>query len=454
MGLAITNATVVTGDSQGTIFRDGAVAVEKDRIAAIGPAQEVQRRFPDAEALDARGCAIFPGLVNLHTHLVLTSLRGVVEDVPSPFSVYGYMVPMQAIMSAEERAVFAALGCLEAIRSGTTLLLDNWNNVLDYVPTIAPSGVRLVLSELISDADLLQVHRDTYQFSQRIGQESLQRGVDLVEGWQGKEEGRVRCQLSAHAPDTCSPWLLGQVRELVERHGVGYTVHLAQSRPEQEVVQRLRDVRSVVYLQQEEFLGPGLVAAHCLHLDEKEIDILGRSGTHISHNPGINARRGFIAPVMELRDQGANIGMGSDNMSENMVDVLRLGLITNRIRRGTDTDPQPEDVLEWATLGGARALGLERELGSLEEGKKADLFVVDLRRPHLVPAVDVVGTFIHNGQTGDITHVMVDGRWLLQDGQVTTLDEEDILARAQDVGVRLWERFAETYPHIPIPFQR
>ena len=210
------------------------------------------------------------------------------------------------------------------------------------------------------------------------------------------------------APPTCC----AAVEKWPEGYGVGYTIHLSQSRQEIEAVMRVRGVSPTHYLLANGFLGPDLLVAHCRYVNSGEIALLGQSGVKVANNAAIAARRGAAAPVRELLDAGCIIGMGSDNMAEDMVEVMRAALFLERVRRNDEVYPQPEDVLEWATTGGARALGMEDMTGSLEVGKKADLFMVDLLRPHLVPSLRVVSAFVHNGQPADITSVMVDGEWI------------------------------------------
>ena len=214
---------------------------------------------------------------------------------------------------------------------------------------------------------------------------------------------------------------------------------------------RTRGVRPTQYLSASEFLGPDLIAAHCRYVDASEIALLGHAGVGVSNNAAIAARRGAAAPVRELEAAGCTIGAGSDNMAEDMVEVLRAGLFLERVRRNDEMHPQPEDVLEWGTLGGARLMGLDREIGSLKVGKKADLFIINAMRPHLVPSLRIVSSFIHNGQPADVTDVMVDGRWLMREGKLKTIDEDDIVRRAERTGHAAWKRLVERYPHVPLP---
>jgi 5-methylthioadenosine/S-adenosylhomocysteine deaminase len=232
---------------------------------------------------------------------------------------------------------------------------------------------------------------------------------------------------------------------------VGYTIHLSQSHIELEAVRRIRGVSPPHYLLANDFLGPRLVAAHCRYVDASEIALLGQMEVGISNNAAIAARRGATAPIKELQAAGCPIGMGSDNMAEDMVEVMRAGLFLERVRRNDEVYPQPEDVMQWATIGGTSLLGLEREVGSLEPGKKADLFMVNLRRPHLVPTLRVVSAFVHNGQPADIEDVMVDGQWLMREGKVLTINQDDILERAEGIGHAVWQRLTQQFPSIPVP---
>ena len=318
----------------------------------------------------------------------------------------------------EERQTLALLGALESIRSGATTLLEISFHVAEYAPNLAATGLRLALAETINDVDEARARHGEFRFDDARADAGLQRSADLIESWHGRQDGRVNCMVAPHAPETCSPNLLRRSREMAEGYGVGCTIHLSQSRQEIEAVMRVRGVSPTHYLFASDFLGPGLLAAHCRYVNSAEIALLGQCGVRIANNAAIAARRGAAAPVRELQAAGCVIGMGSDNMAEDMVEVMRAGLFLERVRRNDEVHPQPEDVLEWATAGGARALGLEDSVGSLEVGRKADLFVVDLLRPHLVPTLRVVSAFVHNGQPADITSVMVDGQWVMRDGRV------------------------------------
>ena len=451
MATVIRHATIVTGDAGRTLHHDGAIAVDGDRIAAVGSSDDVERRFPHAEIVEGRGKAVFPGFVNCHTHLWFTVARGIQEDFGFP-STLRFPITVTAMLSAEENRVFALLGAIEAIRSGTTALLEVGYRVPDYAEAVAASGLRVVFGQSTSDLEPDGVPEGRFVFSPARGEKTLQSVVDVIARWHGACGGRVTCAVAAHAPEACSPANLRQARALAEQHRLRTTIHLNQSRWEVEAVMRVRGVRPTEYVFEHGFLGPSLVAAHCRFMSASEVSLLGRSGAAISHNAAMAARRAAAPPLRELAAAGAVIALGTDNMAEDMVEAVRTALFMERVRTGDAMDPQPEDVLQWATRNGARALGLD-DVGTLEPGRKADLVVLDTRRAHLVPTMRIVSAFVHNGQPADIESVMVDGTWIMRDHRLLTIDEPDILRRADKIGRRVWHDLAARYPDVPFPIR-
>lgn len=446
----LTHATIVTGDPGRTILYDSALAVRGSVIAALGVFEEIQAQFPDGEIVDCRGKAVFPGLVNCHTHLLATADRGILEDFGFPTTLR-FPETTRSLLSTEERKVIATLGALEAIRSGTTTLLEIADRVGEFAGSLSETGMRLVLADNFNDVNPVRMRKGAFEFEPARREEGLRRSADLVERWHGHDDGRITCFLAPHAPELCSPELLREVRAMAETRDLGYTIHLSQSHLEVEAVMRTRGVDPTHYLFAHDFLGPRLVAAHCRYVNQAEIALLGQHQVGISNNAAIAARRGAAAPVKELQAAGCPMGMGSDNMAEDMVEVMRAGLFHERVRRNDEMWPQPEDVLEWGTQGGAQILGLGDMVGSLEVGKEADLFIVDTFKAHLAPTLRIVSSFVHNGQPADISGVMVKGKWLLKDGKALTIDEEDIIRRAERISHAVWGRLVDKYPNVPFP---
>ncbi len=447
----IKNTTIVTGGPGRTILHESAIGIEHDRIAALGPSEEVISQFPAADVVDGRGKAVFPGLINAHTHLLKTINKGILEDTGFPTTLR-FPEDTRSLMGKEEDNVFALLGAIESIRSGATCVLEIEADIASYADSLAATGMRMTLAEYVEDIDMDLARRSQYDFIPAKAEAGMRKSVDLIEAWHGKAEGRVTCMTSPSTPEYCSPELLQECRRVADQYDIGMTVHLSESYNEVQAVMRTRGARPTQYLYVNGALGPRVVAAHCRYLDQSEIALAGQTRTNVSFNPAIAARRGAAAPATELDAAGCNMGMGSDNMDENMLHVLRTGLFAERIRRHTPMAPQPEQMLEWATMGSARALGIADEVGSLEVGKKADLFIINTMRPHLVPNHRIVSAFIHNGQADDIEDVMVDGNWLMRDGKLLTIDEEGVVARAEEMGQAVWRRLLERNPSVHFPF--
>jgi 5-methylthioadenosine/S-adenosylhomocysteine deaminase len=279
----------------------------------------------------------------------------------------------------------------------------------------------------------------------------MQRIHDLFATWHGARDGLMTVFPAAALTEASSPELLGAIRAFAEQHDLGYTIHLAQSRLEIESMMRLRGVRPTVFLHTHGFLGPRLFAAHCRYVDASEIALLGNTRTTITHQAGMAANRAVIPPIPALRAAGCPIAMGTDNNTQDMLEAMRMGLVTERIRRDDATRPQPEDVLRETTRGGAHAVRQQDDIGSLEVGKKADMIVVDTQRSHLVPTMRIVSAWLHNGQPGDVESVLVNGKFIMRDRKVLTLDEDTLIKEADKIGRRAWSRLLERYPTAPFP---
>jgi 5-methylthioadenosine/S-adenosylhomocysteine deaminase len=447
----ITNATVLTLDDDYTIIDNGAVAIEGDRITAVGAGDDLRRRFPDMETLDATGKAVMPGLINSHTHTVLLVLRGTVEDM-SGDAIFGFMTPISFAMTDAERRALARLGCLEAIRSGTTTIVEPFRFVAGYAAGMVETGMRLWLSENGADALTLKIRHGIYEYDRAFGEEFLERITTLVEQFHDTADGRVQCQMAAHAPDVCSPWMLGKLNDLAHKHDLTRTVHLAQSPGEVKQVRAAHDRTPAEYLGDHDWLGDDVVAAHWTYCTDSDVDLLAEHGVHMAHCPANSSRRGpHQAPVGHIQDAGVNIVLGTDNMTEDMFQALKIGSIIHRGGHGGGVSPAPQTTLDTATRNAARALGRDADLGSLEAGKKADLIILDLNQAHLRPVINLVSNIVHYANPSAVDAVMVDGRFLMQGSRVLTMDEDAVIAEAQEATVAAWHRLHETSGDIELP---
>ncbi len=452
--IVIHSGVVVTVDARDTVLYDGAVAVAGDRIAAVGPTREVLARHPDAPQIDAAGKAIMPGFANVHTHLAMTLARGIYEDLSPPHEppFSGGLAPLPLpTLSPEEHRIFCALGVVEAIRSGTTAIVEDAVGIERYVEDLAATGVRFLLTERAWDRANAGIGDPSpFVVDRKLGDACLARIEALHAKRHGMAEGRIRIGVSAWAPDMCSPELLREVRALQHRLDAIATIHLNQIWGEVAAVRGARGCLPTEYLDRVGFLGDRLIAAHCRCMEPLEETILGRAKVAVAFNSAIAARRGLSPRIADLEALGCSIAMGSDNMAEDMVEVARTGLFMERVRRRDGRRPTPEEVLRWATVNGYRAMGVA-DGGALQVGNRADLIVVNLRRAHLVPVMRVVSDLLHQGQAGDVEGVMVDGRWVMRDGVILTMDEERIIAQAETIARRAWRRLFAANPKLPVP---
>jgi cytosine/adenosine deaminase-related metal-dependent hydrolase len=442
------------------VQEDAALAVRGDTIVAIGATDAVLKQFPDADVYDARGKALVPGLINCHAHLAATLARGFNEDFGFPNSARLAVQPT-SLLQGDEATLMVTVGAVEAIRTGTTTIVENSGGILRHAKALAATGLRCVFAESIRDSENVAgpmspdglAKSEPPRFSAKLRDEGLQRVSDLFSAWHGAARGRISVFPAAALAETSSPELLQSVRAFADKHDVGYTIHLSQSRAEVDFMVRHHGLTPPAFLDRHGFLGPRLFAAHCRYVDEADIALLGKSGTIVTHQAAMAANRGVIPPIPALRAAGCTIANGTDNNTNDLFEVMRIALLTERIRRNDafpGVRPQPEDALEDATVGGARAVQQARLLGTLEVGRKADLLIVDTLRAHLVPAGRFVSAWIHNGQPADIESVMIDGQFVMRDRKVLTVDEATIVADAHRVGQRIWKQVQAAGP-IPIP---
>jgi 5-methylthioadenosine/S-adenosylhomocysteine deaminase len=449
--------TVVNVDA---VQNDVALAVQGNKIAAIGQTDTILKTYPNADVYDGRGKALLPGLINCHAHMAAVLARGFNEDFGFPNSAHLAVQPT-SLLQGEEGTLMVTVAALEAIRTGTTTIVENTGNISGSAAALARTGLRCVFAESVRDTQNVAgpmsteglARSETPRFSAGLRDEGLQRINDLFTAWHGKNQGRISVFPAAALAETSSPELLQAVRAFAEKHDLGYTIHLSQSLAEVDFMVRHHGVRPPAFLDRHGFLGPRLFAAHCRYVDAADIALLGRSRTIISHQAAMAANRGVIPPIAALRAAGCPIANGTDNNTNDLFEVMRVALLTERISRNDANPglrPQPEDMLEDATLGGARAVRQGEVLGSLEVGKKADIVVLDTRRAHLVPAGRIVSAWIHNGQPSDIESSMVDGQFIMRNRKVLTMDEDSVIADADKVGRRIWNKVLEGGP-LPVP---
>jgi len=435
--LLLTNAIVLTMDAALTQYEPGAVLVEDDHIAAVGPADVMQRGCPDAEVLDCGGKVLMPGLVNAHTHAPMALLRGLVDDLRLDVWLLGYMMPVEReFVSPEFVRLGTLVACAEMIRSGVTCFADMYYFEDAVATAVRDAGLRAVCGQTV----LKFPTPDAASF-----EESLEAARTFIAAWQG--DALVVPAVAPHAPYTCPPEVLHACTALAVEFGVPLLTHLAETAPEVEASRAEHGQAVVAYVREQGLLEAQVLAAHCVHVDDAEIGMLRQVQAGVAHCPSSNLKLASgIAPTRAMLERGLAVGIGTDGAASNndldMFEEMRLAAFVAKSAGNDPTALPAPQVLAMATRLGAQALRLERLCGTLEPGKRADLILVDISAAHTMPRYRrdpgaIYAQLVYAGHASDVSDVMVNGRWLLRERQLTTLDEAGLLARAQEYARRI-----------------
>src|SRR5438067_11807362 len=424
------NATVLTLDERFTIHRRGSVAITGDAIVAVGADAD---GYAAAETIDCGGRVVMPGLVNAHTHVPMTLLRGLADDLRLDVWLMGYMMPVEReFVNREFVALGTKLGCAEMIRSGVTCFADMYYFEDAIAQATADAGMRALCGQTV----LRFPTPDATSY-----EESLARARDFIERWRGHP--LIVPAPAPHAPYTCTSEILRACAELAVEFDVPLHIHLAETALEVESSRREHGMPVVPWVKKHGLFEAKVLAAHCVHVDEGEIRALKNFNAGVAHNPTSNLKLGAgIAPVARMLELGVDVGIGTDGAASNndldMFEEMRLAALLAKGAGGDPTALPARDALAMATRIGARAVHLDHLTGSLEPGKRADLIVVDLDRLHNVPAFDrdpngIYAQIVYASKSTDVVDVMCNGRWLMRDRALLTLDERELrdAARAQ-----------------------
>jgi 5-methylthioadenosine/S-adenosylhomocysteine deaminase len=443
--LLIKDGLVIPMVGGARVLRNKSIVVAKNRIREIGATVELVKKYPQAHILDASHHAVLPGIVNAHTHVVPTiMLRGLTEDRLDSF--YGLAPSMKEAVTPETVYAMSKLGCAEAIAAGSTCIAEIWHHMEQTACAVDETGLRGVLAHKVKDVDLVKARHDRYEFDSREGEARLAVNVDLVNKWHKGAGGRITCRIGTHAADTVSPALLKKARAAADELGVGIHIHVAQSAEEVAHIQEVAGKGPVEYLADLGFLDDRVLAAHLVYVSDREIGILKETGTYMAHCPAIMAKRARFAPVGKIYAAGVRVALGNDWVNMDPWDNMRMAIAGARITTGIVGVLSPYQVLQMATSKAAEALGLKKEIGTLEAGKKADIILIDLVSPHFYPRherFDLISTLVYNATGNDVSTVIIDGKIIMEDREFISLDLEDVMRDAETASQRLWRRVVE-----------
>lgn len=448
--MLVINGIVVTVDKKRRILKDGAIAIQKDRIIDVGKTEELLSKFPNEEQLDARFGIVMPGLVDAHIHLPQALIRGSADDIPLKNWLSDRIWVLQGMYSAEDAQASSALCMLEMLKSGTTTFVDTLL-AAHYGPDkivelVLQSGMRGILAKSIMDQPGYAEDRDHMAPGMIEDKESCFRLTkELFERWNGKE-GRVYIWLGPRPIGGVSPKTYKEAGELARELDTGMTWHFAEGdKSERQYVIDHFGLSPTEFAKQLGLLWERQLLGHCVWLDDKDISNIKKSGAHVCHLPTSNMKLGMgFAPIPEMLHEGVNVCLGTDGgPSGNAHDMFHVMNLAAKIHKGFSQDPAivpTETLVEMATINGARAVGLEDEIGSLEPGKKADLIMLNPDSPNLVPQINPVSNIVYSATGHDVETVIIDGRIIVRDRVVQTLDENNILEEARRRATNLVER--------------
>jgi len=411
------NSSIVRGD---LLIRDGRIAEVSEAINA-----DVD------ETIDAGGCAVLPGFVQTHIHLCQTLFRGAADDLALIDWLKKRVWPMEAAHTPASVRASAQLGIAELIKGGTTcaLTMETVRHTEEVLLVVEETGFRATVGKCMMDKgdDVpSQLHENT--------RASIDESLSLIEKWQGRANGRIRCCFAPRFAISCTRELLNEVSQLAKQHGVMIHTHASENKGECEIVERESGMRNVAYLDSLGISGAHVVLAHCIHLATAEMETLALTKTNVAHCPSSNLKLGSgLARVAEMQARKIPVSLGADGAACNnrldMFTEMRTAALLQKLAHGPEVLPAGR-VLRMATIDGAWALGLDKDIGSIEIGKRADVIVVDLARLHSTPAPDVVSVVVYSAQPDDVRTTIIDGQVVMRDGVLTTLAEASVIDNA------------------------
>ena len=426
--LVVTGGTVVTVDASGRIIPSGAVAIDGSDIAAVGTADTVAKQFRGRETINASGQIVLPGLINTHTHAPMVLYRGLADDLPLMEWLNNYIFPAESkTVSPEFVRAGTRLAALEMIESGTTTFADMYYFEEEIARETRRAGLRGVLGQTIIQFPVADA---------KTPADALARAEAYITEF--RSDSLITPAVAPHALYTLDGPTLKAARELAKRLNVPTLIHLAESKDETKVAEERLASSPVAYLESLGFLGPGVLAAHGVWVNDADMQVLKMRGVGISHNPESNMKTASgVAPVPAYLRAGIAVGLGTDGAASNndldMFEAMRVAALLHKHETVDPTALSARTVVEMATIRGARALGMETRIGSLEPKKKADLITVSVSGARQTPMYDPLSHLVYVIHGDDVRNTIVNGKVLMRDRKVLTLDETSILAEA-----RLW----------------
>jgi 5-methylthioadenosine/S-adenosylhomocysteine deaminase len=424
--ILIENAVIVTDK-----IKKGSLLIENDKIVEIN--DKIDANNAD-EVINAEKKVLIPGLVNTHTHLSMSLMRGLADDLPLDTWLNDHIWPVEANLNGEHCYAGALLACAEMIKSGTTCFNDMYFFMDSVAKAADEAGIRGMLSHGMIDFGDEDKRKAEFKETQRI-----------IEKCHDTADGRIKVSFGPHSPYTCSEELLEGVRKEADKYGLKIHIHASETQKEVEDVLEAHRKRPFEYLDEIGLLGEDVLAAHAVWLSDNEMGIIKERGVKLSHNPSSNMKLASgISPVSKLLEKGICVSLGTDGAaSNNSLDIfeeMKTAALLQKVHTLDPTVLNAHEVFEMATINGADALGLENEIGTIEVGKKADIALVDMKTPGLTPFRNPVSHLVYSANGADVDTVICNGELLMKNRELQTIDEASVISLAEEASQDLLSR--------------
>lgn len=435
----ITNGIIVTVDSVGTVIPNGAIAIEGDEIVAIGTSEDIAKNYDSQNIIDAKGKIVMPGMINCHTHLSMTLFRGLADDLQLQDWLTKYVFPAEAdFMNADAVELGAQLAMIEMIHSGTTTFNDMYFYE-DKVAQVAKKiGMRGVVSESLIDFPVP---------NSKNSDEGIAYIRKMVEKY--KNDSLITVGLAVHSPYTCGPELLKKAKNVATELNLNYHIHVAETKWEVDTIYKKYKMTPLEYLDHLGVLDHKTIIAHGVWLTDNDVNIISKYGVSVAHNPECNMKLSSgAAPITKLIEAHCNVGLGTDGVASNnnlnMFEEMHTMALLAKLSTGNPTSIPAEKAVQIATINGAKLLGLDKQIGSLQVGKKADIIIINATKPNTTPLYNVYSSLVYAISGSDVSDVMINGKFVMRNFTVLNINEEEVMrnvrAKARLIAKKLKEK--------------
>jgi len=435
--IVISGGRILTMDEKDTRIQNGSVAIQGDTIAAVGNKIDIENKYRGKQTIDAKDSIVMPGLINAHTHAAMTCFRGIADDMELMTWLNNYIFPVEANNVDPELAYWGSmLACAEMIKSGTTTFCDMYLFEDETAQAAKQAGMRCLLGEVLFDFPSANV---------KTPEEGLAYTEMLIKKWM--DDPLVNIFVEPHALYTCSPTLLKNAKALADRYHTPLATHLLENKDEAKQLKQRLGQRAVSFLHEIGYLDEYFIAFHCVCMDDEDIRILADHGCKVVHNPESNMKLASgVAPITNMLKAGIIVGLGTDGCaSNNNLDMFQEMDTAAKLEKSARLDPtvmSAHTVLHMATSKGAKVLGLGELIGTLNPGKKADMVVINLNKPHLTPLYDEYSHLVYAVNGADADTVLINGRMVMKDRQLLTINEAEAMERVNRLAMRVRKSLA------------